>query len=45
MRRVLEELPADRYPSLTCHVDELTAGDTRERFLFAVDTFVDGLLR
>jgi AcrR family transcriptional regulator len=37
-------LPADRYPNLVAHADALVGGDGDDRFLFAVDTFVDGLV-
>ena len=45
LRRTFEELPADRFPSLSEHAAVLTSGGPRERFLFAIDTFVDGLTR
>jgi AcrR family transcriptional regulator len=37
-------LPADRYPNLVRHADALVGGDGDARFLFAIDTFVDGLV-
>jgi AcrR family transcriptional regulator len=44
LTRTLEALPRDRYPQLTSHVVELTAGEGDDRFEFAVDTFLDGLV-
>jgi len=37
-------LPPDRFPNLTAHVDVMTAGDGDDRFKFAIDTFLDGLV-
>jgi AcrR family transcriptional regulator len=37
-------LPPDRFPLLTAHAAEMVAGDHDERFRFAVDVVVDGLL-
>jgi hypothetical protein len=36
-------LPADRFPNIVEHGDELISGDGAERFRFAVDVFLDGL--
>lgn len=45
LRRTFEELPAARYPQLSAHAVAMTSGSHRERFVFGIDTFVDGLLR
>ena len=37
-------LPPERYPNLVRHASALVTGGERERFLFAIDTFVDGLV-
>jgi hypothetical protein len=37
-------LPADEYPNLVAHAGALVGGDDDARFLFAIDTFVDGLV-
>jgi AcrR family transcriptional regulator len=43
MQDTFSGLPADRYPLLVGHAAELTAGESDDRFRFAVDTFLDGL--
>lgn len=42
--RTFAAMPAERYPMLTEHVAEMTAGDGDQRFEFAIDTFLDGLV-
>jgi hypothetical protein len=37
-------LPDDRFPLLSTHAREMLAGDGDERFRFAVDLVVDGLV-
>jgi AcrR family transcriptional regulator len=37
-------LPPDRFPLITAHAAQLVAGDGDERFCFAVDVVIDGLL-
>jgi AcrR family transcriptional regulator len=37
-------LPADRFPLITAHATQLVAGDVDERFRFAVNVVIDGLL-
>ncbi len=37
-------LPADRFPHLAAHAAYMVAGDGDERFDFAVDVFIDGML-
>jgi hypothetical protein len=37
-------LPADDFPLITAHAAQLVAGDTGERFRFAIDVVIDGVL-
>ncbi|MCW2524743.1 MAG: tetR [Frankiales bacterium] len=37
-------LPADRFPLITAHAEQLVAGGVDERFRFAVDVVIDGVL-
>jgi AcrR family transcriptional regulator len=37
-------LPADDFPLITAHVAQLVAGDADERFRFAIDVVIDGVL-
>jgi AcrR family transcriptional regulator len=37
-------LPAGRFPLITAHIDQLVAGDVDERFRFAVNVVIDGVL-
>ncbi len=37
-------LPPDRFPLIAAHAGQLVAGDGDERFRFAVDVVIDGLL-
>jgi AcrR family transcriptional regulator len=37
-------LPTEQYPNLVGHAAELVAGDGGDRFRFAIDTFLDGLV-
>ncbi|HEX5193463.1 MAG TPA: TetR/AcrR family transcriptional regulator [Solirubrobacteraceae bacterium] len=37
-------LSPERYPQLTAHAEEMVSGDGDERFAFAIDTFLDGLV-
>ena len=41
---IFAELPPDRFPNLVRHASVLVTGDGRERFLFGIDTFIDGLV-
>jgi AcrR family transcriptional regulator len=43
-RNAFAELPPERFPMIVAHVAEMTAGDSQDRFHFAVDTFLDGLV-
>jgi AcrR family transcriptional regulator len=43
-RDTFAKLPAERFPMLVSHVAEMTAGDGDDRFRFAIDTFLDGLV-
>jgi AcrR family transcriptional regulator len=45
LQQAFAALPAERFPNLAAHAGALTSGDQRDRFLFAIDTFVDGLVR
>ncbi|HEY4456654.1 MAG TPA: TetR/AcrR family transcriptional regulator [Pseudonocardiaceae bacterium] len=44
LQQTFASLPADRFPLLTAHAAELVAGDGAQRFRFAVDVVIDGLL-
>ena len=37
-------LPSDRFPLISAHASEMLAGDSEERFRFAVDLVVDGMV-
>ena len=37
-------LPVERFPLIVGHADELVTGDGDERFRFAIETFLDGLV-
>jgi hypothetical protein len=37
-------LPADRFPLINAHATQLVAGDVDERFRYAVDVVIDGVL-
>jgi AcrR family transcriptional regulator len=37
-------LPADDFPLITAHAAQLVAGDADERFRFAIDVVIDGVL-
>ncbi len=41
---VFTTLPADRFPNLARHGEDLVSGDGDERFHFGIDTFLDGLV-
>lgn len=40
----LAALPADRFPLIVAHTRQMVAGSGQERFRFAIDTILDGLL-
>ncbi len=44
IRETFAGLPATRFPLLVRHASELVAGGADERFDFALDTFLDGLV-
>jgi len=44
IRDAFTALPAERFPLITAHSSELVAGAADDRFRFAVDTFLDGLV-
>ncbi len=37
-------LPPDRFPLISAHATEMVAGDSDERFRFAIDVLVDGMV-
>jgi AcrR family transcriptional regulator len=38
------DLPPDRFPLIAAHATEMVAGDSDERFRFAVDVLIDGVV-
>ncbi len=44
LRTTFAALPPDRFPLLSAHADQMVAGDGAERFRFAVDVVVDGVV-
>lgn len=44
IRLNLARLPADRFPLLTAHTEQLVAGDVAHRFRFAIDVVLDGVM-
>jgi AcrR family transcriptional regulator len=44
IRDTFERLPPERFPLIVAHSAELVAGAGDERFRFAIDTFLDGLV-
>jgi AcrR family transcriptional regulator len=42
--RTFAGLPPDRFPLISAHAAEMVAGDGDERFRFAIDVLVDGLV-
>jgi AcrR family transcriptional regulator len=45
LREYFQALPADRFPSITAHAEELTTGNGQQRFEFGLDLLIDGLDR
>lgn len=45
LRGTFANLPPDRYPTLAANADLIVGGEGYDRFLFAIDTFLDGLVR
>jgi hypothetical protein len=37
-------LPTDRFPLIQAHAREMVTGDSDQRFAFAVDVVIDGIL-
>jgi AcrR family transcriptional regulator len=37
-------LPAERFPLITAHAAQMVAGDSEERFRFAIDVVIDGVV-
>lgn len=44
LHRTFSELSPDRFPFITAHAEQMVAGDSDERFRFAVDAIIDGAL-
>jgi AcrR family transcriptional regulator len=44
IRANFARLPADEFPLITAHTAQLVAGDADERFRFAIDVVIDGVL-
>ena len=44
LEAVFTTLPADRFPHLARHGEDLVSGDGEQRFHFGIDTFLDGLV-
>lgn len=44
LHQIFAALPADRFPLITAHAAQLVAGNSEQRFRFAVDTVINGLL-
>jgi AcrR family transcriptional regulator len=44
LEAVFSQIPADRFPILTRYGAELVSGDGDERFKYAIDVFLDGLV-
>lgn len=42
--RTFAGLPPDRFPLLAAHAAQMVAGDTDERFRFAIDVVIDGVV-
>jgi AcrR family transcriptional regulator len=42
--RTFAGLPSDRFPLIAAHAAQMVAGDSDERFRFAIDVVVDGML-
>jgi AcrR family transcriptional regulator len=44
MRATFAAMPAEDYPNTVAHASELVAGDGGDRFHFAIETFLEGLV-
>jgi AcrR family transcriptional regulator len=44
LRKTFAGLPPDRFPLIAAHATEMVAGDADERFRFAVDVVIDGVV-
>ena len=44
LRTTFAGLPPDRFPLISAHAAEMVAGDGEERFRFAVDVVIDGVI-
>jgi AcrR family transcriptional regulator len=43
LKQYMASLPVEHFPTIVAHVDEMTSGDSGERFLFGLDLLLDGL--
>ncbi len=44
IHNTLVKLPTDRFPLIVTHATEMVTGDPDERFRFAIDVVVDGVM-
>ena len=44
LRTTFAGLPPDRFPLITAHAAQMVAGDSEERFRFAIDVVIDGMI-
>jgi hypothetical protein len=44
LRATFGGLPPDRFPLIAAHAAQMVAGDSEERFRFAVDVVIDGMI-
>jgi AcrR family transcriptional regulator len=44
LRTTFAGLPPDRFPLITAHAAQMVAGDGEERFRFAIDVVIDGMI-
>jgi AcrR family transcriptional regulator len=44
LRGTFAAMPPEEYPNIVSHADELVSGTGADRFHFAIDTFLDGLV-
>jgi AcrR family transcriptional regulator len=44
LRTTFAGLPPDRFPLITTHAAQMVAGDSAERFRFAIDVVIDGMI-
>jgi AcrR family transcriptional regulator len=44
LRATFGSLPPDRFPLIAAHAAQMVAGDSEERFRFAIDVVIDGMI-